>query len=82
MTKHKDLIGERFGKLTVIEKTEEKQDNYWVWKCQCDCGGKILVNTKRLVRGTVSDCGCVPKKTARNGSIAENLTGKESLPKW
>lgn len=77
MTKHKDLIGERFGKLTVIEKTEEKQDNYWVWKCQCDCGGKILVNTKRLVRGTVSDCGCVPKKTARNGSIAENLTGQQ-----
>ncbi|MGI6012649.1 MAG: hypothetical protein ACOX8H_14380 [Ruminococcus sp.] len=77
MANRKDLTGLRFGKLTVIKRTEKRQNNYWMWQCRCDCGGEILVNTRRLTRGTVTDCGCVPKLTARNGSIAEDLTGKQ-----
>ncbi len=76
MAKRKDLIGRRFGKLTVVEKTDQLQDNYRVWKCRCDCGGEICVNTKRLMRGTVRDCGCVPKENARRGNVAEDLTGR------
>lgn len=72
-----DLTGQRFGKLTVLEKTMEKQDRYWVWRCRCDCGGEIFVNTKRLRRGTVTDCGCIPKMTARRGPVAEDLTGQQ-----
>lgn len=73
----KDLTGQRFGKLTVLEKTTERQDRYRLWRCRCDCGGEILVNTKRLRRGTVTSCGCVPKTTARCGSVAEDLTGRQ-----
>ena len=76
MAGKKDLTGQRFGKLTVIEKTERTQDRYRVWRCRRDCGGEILVNTKRLKRGTVKDCGCIPKMTARRGSVAEDLTGR------
>lgn len=76
MAGKKDLTGQRFGKLTVIEKTERTQDRYRVWRCRCDCGGEILVNTKRLKRGTVKNCGCIPKMTARRGSVAEDLTGR------
>lgn len=53
--------------LTVAERTEERRDGYYVWKCRCDCGGEIMVDTKRLRRGTVTNCGCVPKATAKNG---------------
>ena len=62
--------------LTVIEKREERQDRYCMWLCRCDCGGEILVSSKRLKRGTVTDCGCIPKKDARNGTIREDLTGR------
>jgi len=71
-----DLSGRQFGKLTVLERTEEKQDRYYLWRCRCECGGEILVNTKRLNRGTVTSCGCVPKKTACRGTIAEDLAGR------
>ena len=76
MARTKDLTGQRFGKLTVLERLPECQDRYWLWRCRCDCGGEILVNTKRLTRGTVTNCGCVPKQTAQNGTIAEDLTGR------
>lgn len=76
MPKKSNLIGQRFGKLTVISKAEETQDRYALWNCRCDCGGEIQANTKRLVRGTIWNCGCVPKTNAKNGTIAEDLTGR------
>lgn len=76
MARGKDLTGCRFGHLTVIGKTGEKQDHYVVWKCRCDCGGEIEANTKRLMRGTITNCGCIPKTTMRNGPVAEDLTGE------
>lgn len=76
MTKFTDLTGQRFGNLTVLEKMPETQNRYCLWRCRCACGGEILVNTKHLKRGTVTNCGCIPKTTAKNGSIREDLAGK------
>lgn len=72
----RNLIGKRFGKLTVVGKEKETVNRYCVWHCRCDCGNEVNVNTKQLQRGTVSNCGCVPKTNARNGCQAENLEGR------
>ena len=37
--KKKDLIGKKFGKLTVIDYTNKvSSGGSAIWKCQCDCG--------------------------------------------
>ena len=77
MSRSINLIGKRFGLLTVIDKTDKLEDRYYTWLCKCECGVQIVVNTKRLTRGTVTDCGCIPKSTARNGCIAENLSVRQ-----
>ncbi len=77
MARGKDLVGCRFGRLTVLEKTDQREKHYVLWRCRCDCGREILVDTKRLKRGTVRDCGCVPGKNARRGNVAEDLTGQK-----
>ena len=51
-------IGFRVGKLTVESQTEERKNGYIIWRCRCDCGGTILLDTRCLQRGTVQDCGC------------------------
>ena len=34
-----DLKGQRFGRLTIIEPTEDRSTNGGVlWRCNCDCG--------------------------------------------
>ncbi len=71
MARRCDLIGQRFGRLTVIEGLEKRENRYQVWLCRCDCGGEIEVNTRRLKSGTVRDCGCVP----RRGGLVD-LTGQ------
>lgn len=75
MAAARDLTGMQFGLLKAVERTDRREDRYFVWRCECQCGGEAYVSTKRLLRGTVKDCGCVPKVTARCGSIAEDLTG-------
>ncbi len=46
------------GKLTVTEATPERKSGYTIWRCTCECGGSICLDTRTLQRGTVRDCGC------------------------
>lgn len=50
-----DLIGQRFGKLTVVEMVE---DNKSV-KCKCDCGNECVKNIQTIKAGDVKSCGCL-----------------------
>lgn len=73
MGKQKDLTGQRFGKLTVLEKLPDMQDRYCLYLCRCDCGNLVKVNTKRLTRGTVQGCpDCWPSRA----KIRLELAGK------
>ena len=76
MSKGKELTGQRFGKLTAVEATDERKNGYIVWRCRCDCGKEIYLSSKQLAAGKIRDCGCTLGKNARRGSIAEDLTGQ------
>ena len=64
MPKAVDLTGKRFGRLTVIEKSNEKRYGRLSWKCQCDCGNYIVVATQSLNIGETKSCGCLSKEIA------------------
>ncbi len=71
--KHKlDLIGRRYGKLTVLSCTGEKQGSNYLWECRCDCGNITVVPTSSLTKGRTQSCGCQAKETAFN-NIHEQL---------
>lgn len=54
-------VGFRCGKLEVMEATTARKGGYTVWRCRCDCGGEVLLDTRCLQRGTIQDCGCTTK---------------------
>ena len=56
------LLGQRFGKLTVIERAPNNRYNHVCWKCQCDCGGITIVDVNNLRNGTTNSCGCIKSK--------------------
>lgn len=68
---YKDLQGQKFGKLTVLEKTEKRHNRNIIWKCQCDCGKVIEVQSGHLISGITTSCGC-----KRIETIHEVLGGK------
>lgn len=59
MGKAKDLAGQKFGRLTVIEATKERKQGVIVWKCKCDCGNTIIVSIQKLNKGDTKSCGCL-----------------------
>lgn len=48
--------GQKFGKLTVIEKDLQKKKPYYICKCECGKTKSILVYD--LLSGHTSSCGC------------------------
>lgn len=68
--------GYRVGKLTVAEPTDERKNGYMVWKCHCECGGEISLDTRSLQRGTVKDCGCASPVAPGQRDISGQRFGK------
>ena len=74
-----DLIGKKFGKLTVIEFVEMKKypggASGSVWKCQCDCGNFCNVSRGHLITGHTQSCGCLQQERTSNNNGAKIASG-------
>lgn len=56
MSARKDICGNRYGQLTVLEYVpSEKPGSYY--KCICDCGNVIIAAAGNLKRGNTKTCG-------------------------
>ena len=62
MSNYQDLIGQKFGKLTVIEYAGKAKDGHSLWKCQCDCGNFCTVCSNNLKSGGTKSCKCYRNK--------------------
>ena len=60
-------IGDTFDKLTVVGKTDEKDNQGNVfWLCKCECGNdNVKVRGFGLTSGKYKSCGCIRKQRAR-----------------
>lgn len=75
--RHRDLTGQRFGKLVVLSPTQKRMDSgSIVWRCQCECGNTAEVSARRLVRGKARSCGCLSNPPPRDyvGKVFGRLT--------
>jgi hypothetical protein len=55
------LLGQKFGKLTIIEKHSTGPRGAIKWRCRCDCGQIMTANTSDLTRKdgrSTYSCGC------------------------
>lgn len=66
--KRKDLTGQRFGKLTVLNmiygRTTSTGKKVTYCNCICDCGNKVEILVDNLKRKGIHSCGCARKEIA------------------
>jgi hypothetical protein len=65
----KNIVDQKFGKLTVIKKAPNiigKTREYGAWECLCLCGNTKIVATYHLNRGSVNSCGCLYDEFGRS----------------
>lgn len=71
----KDIIGKKFGRLTIVKELEPEYTKSGYKKrlvlCKCDCGNEVVKNFYELNRNncSVKSCGCLSKEIAK-----ENMT--------
>lgn len=60
-----NISGQKYGILTAIKPTEKRKNGSVVWKCRCDCGNYIYVDSKSLRQGFTTNCGCLKRERTR-----------------
>lgn len=55
----KDLTGEKFARLTVIELAGLYREKQAIWLCKCECGKTTKVRACSLKAGNTRSCGCL-----------------------
>lgn len=60
-----DLVGKRFGRLCVKEKSTMP----YKWICECDCGNKKTVSMYSLLNGVTKSCGCLSIQKVKERAI-------------
>ncbi len=57
-----DIVGQKFGKLLVLNYTDEYRSGNRMYNCQCDCGTIKLISRSNLLSGHTLSCGCINSK--------------------
>ena len=81
MGKLRDLTGQKFGHLLVLERAENricKSQKIVCWKCKCDCGNIAIVQASNLITGNSTNCGCIRKKHSIEGARKKNTKHNQS----
>ena len=76
-----NLIGKRFGKLTVIDVALKRGEKIR-WLCNCKCGNASIVSTTALRSGNTRSCGCLQKEFVTNLKYTHGMTGTKEYRAW
>lgn len=81
MTQAAELIGQKFGRLTVIKPGAPWRDRRR-WSCRCDCGNVTLVATADLNAGKTKSCGCFKLSVMAVSNFRHGGTGTKTYNIW
>ena len=71
----KDLTGQVFGRLIVLEDAGRTKKGAVIWRCQCECGTIKDIKSGSLQSGNTQSCGCYNKERVSE-AIKKDLTGQ------
>lgn len=71
MTKNTNLVGNTYGRLTVLKFSHKSKAGTIYWSCKCSCGNASVVRTQNLVKEITRSCGCYQREIASNAAIDE-----------
>lgn len=75
MKSTKDRAGERYERLVLISKSDERdRDGTFLWVCLCDCGNNLTVRVRSLQEGKTKSCGCLHKEKTAARLVKRNTT--------
>ena len=77
-----DLIGQKFGRLTVVERVANNKRGNARWLCKCVCGNETIVVTSDLNSGHTRSCGCLHLETVKVNGKTHGLSNTHLFRIW
>lgn len=82
MSRKINLIGERIGRLTVMQEIGKTKDNHILWECLCDCGKTTNVRSTHLKRKAIRSCGCLQKEKTQDARTTHGRSRTSEYRIW
>ncbi len=82
----KNLLNEKFGRLTVIRYNGKNKNGRAIWICNCECDlGETIrkekaISSNHLLRGDCISCGCLVKESPNN--LKHGMTKTPEYKAW
>jgi hypothetical protein len=77
-----DLTGKRFGRLSILSRAENTKTMKVRWKCLCDCGKEIDVQSCNLKSGNTKSCGCWNSEALSTRTTVHRLCDTPEYKSW
>ena len=82
MTEKINMIGKRFGRLTVIKENGKSKNGSLMYLCECNCGNVVTVRGISLRNGDCKSCGCLRKEVSSKGNSTHGHSNERLFNVW
>ena len=82
MSEKIDMIGKRFGRLTVIREDGKDARGNLKYLCKCDCGNEVTVRGYSLRSGDCQSCGCFRKEASSERNSTHGHSNERLYSIW
>lgn len=71
-------LGQRFGRLVVVDSATRLPSGRRAATCRCDCGATVTAALSKVVSGHTTSCGCRQRESA----LSHGVHGHPSYQRW
>ena len=82
MSAVKDITGQRFGRLTVLQRFGTSSQGTATWLCLCDCGKECVIEGAKMRKGNTRSCGCLHDEKARERRTTHGMSDTRLYHVW
>ena len=86
MSRLKNLVGMKFGRLVVLERADNKikknGKSLVMWRCLCKCGNIKVVSRDSLLSSRVQSCGCLRAEKTSERRFKHGLRRTQLYNVW
>ena len=77
-----DMVGRKFGRLTILELVGKNKYGMKMYKCECSCGNIKVIPVGRLTTGKTKSCGCYNREIVKQKTTKHGLRHTQIYKVW
>ena len=82
------LVGQKFGRLTVVSRVSNSKSGHIRFLCKCECGIEKICQKQNLQVGATTSCGCLQRERSsqhnkgKKHKLTHGLSGNNFYHIW